>query len=135
MREVRECSTGESEGLHEGGEDGWGVCMPNGGWRPTRHFFECKRSSPQIHTTSKRTHGSRCKRPFPSCRRLRIEQRLNGCGRNRNEKGKKGRDGTAGRPANVFAHRRSRRGYELIFINVKGREGGRMVDVSGRSAR
>ena len=60
----------------------------------------------RIHATSKQTHGTRCKRPFPSRRRrLRIEQRLNGCGRNRNEKGKKARKGGNGRPANVFAHR------------------------------
>ena len=61
---------------------------------------------------------------FSPVARLRIEQRLNGCGRNRNERGKKGRDkggrdGTAGAGECVCApDGRGKRAYELIFINV-----------------
>ena len=131
------------EGLKEGGEDGWSVCMPNGGWRTTGQ--DDKRDGRSAESTGsprnlRQSHGIRCKRPF-LLSRLRIEQRLNGCGRNRNEGGREEREGTGGWDGGGMCLRtgRGKRAYELIFINVSEREGERerevaSVDASGRSA-
>ena len=124
------------EGLKEGGEDGWSVCMPNGGWRTTGQ--DDKRDGRSAESTGsprnlRQSHGIRCKRPF-LLSRLRIEQRLNGCGRNRNEGGREEREGTGGWDGGGMCLRtgRGKRAYELIFINVSERE--RAVDASGISA-
>ena len=117
------------EGLKEGGEDGWSVCMPNGGWRTTGQ--DDKRDGRSAESTGsprnlRQSHGIRCKRPF-LLSRLRIEQRLNGCGRNRNEGGREEREGTGGWDGGGMCLRtgRGKRAYELIFINVSEREGER----------